>query len=95
MTKSVEADSVLTLFEASKRLKVSERTLWQLVKNNAVPHFRVGKQIRFRIAVLDEWERRDSTGDTHAGVAALRREASRLGLILLTEGEMEGRTDGQ
>lgn len=46
---------VLTLFEASKRLKVSERTLWQLAKDNAVPHFRVGKQYRFLVSELDAW----------------------------------------
>ena len=50
-----DAAEVLTLFEASKRLKVSERTLWQLAKDNAVPHFRVGKQYRFLSSALNEW----------------------------------------
>ena len=52
---TANASEVLTLFEASKRLKVSERTLWQLAKNDAVPHFRVGKQYRFLTSALDEW----------------------------------------
>jgi excisionase family DNA binding protein len=50
-----QASEVLTLFEASKRLKVSERTLWQLARDNDVPHFKVGKQYRFLTSALDEW----------------------------------------
>lgn len=50
-----QADSVLTLYEASKRLKVSERTLWQLARDNAVPHFKVGRQYRFLTSALSEW----------------------------------------
>ena len=46
---------VLTLFEASKKLKVSERTLWGLARDNAVPHFRVGKQYRFLSSALEKW----------------------------------------
>ena len=50
-----EASEVLTLFEASKWVKVSERTLWQLAKDDAIPHFRVGKQYRFLTSALREW----------------------------------------
>ena len=46
---------VLTLCEASKFLKVSERTLWELVRANKVPHFRVGKQYRFLVSKLEAW----------------------------------------
>lgn len=55
MTSTEQASEVLTLHEASKKLKVSERTLWQLSKDNAVPHFRVGKQYRFLSSALDAW----------------------------------------
>ena len=55
LRQQAEASEVLTLFEAGKRLKVSERTLWQLARDNAVPHFRVGKQYRFLVSALDEW----------------------------------------
>ena len=48
-----QADSVLTLYEASKRLKVSERTLWALAKDNEVPHFKVGRQYRFLVSATD------------------------------------------
>jgi excisionase family DNA binding protein len=52
---NVPATEVLTLYEASKKLKVSERTLWQLARDQAVPFFRVGKQYRFLSSALDEW----------------------------------------
>ena len=52
---ATQADSVLTLFEASKFLKVSERTLWQLAKEDEVPHFKVGRQYRFLVSELEAW----------------------------------------
>ena len=55
VVRASEASEVLTLFEASKRYKVSERTFWQLAKENAVPHFKVGKQYRFLTSQLDAW----------------------------------------
>lgn len=51
----VPETEVLTLYEASKKLKVSERTLWQLARDQSVPFFRVGKQYRFLSSALDEW----------------------------------------
>ncbi|MDB4483630.1 helix-turn-helix domain-containing protein [bacterium] len=50
---------IYTLAEAATCLKVSERTLWQLAKQNEVPHFRVGKQYRFVRSQLRAW----ATGD--------------------------------
>lgn len=43
---------VLTLGEAAKWLRVSERTLWDRL--DEIPHFRVGKQIRFLKSQLRE-----------------------------------------
>lgn len=55
LRQQAEASEVLTLLEGSKRLKVSDRTLWELVRANSVPHFRVGRQIRFLVSELDAW----------------------------------------
>lgn len=38
---------VLTSREAAEFLKVSERTLWKLTKEGKVPHFRVGRVVRY------------------------------------------------
>ncbi len=48
-------DEVLTLNEAAKFLKVSERTLWSLAKEGLVPCRRVGKQYRMSRNVLVRW----------------------------------------
>ena len=50
-----EVSDVLTLFEASQFLKVSERTLWQLAKEDQVPFFKVGRQYRFLVSQLESW----------------------------------------
>lgn len=55
MTSTAQTDDVLTLHEAARRLKVSDRTLWALAKDDAVPTFRVGKQYRFLATSLNEW----------------------------------------
>ncbi|MCA9169448.1 MAG: helix-turn-helix domain-containing protein [Planctomycetales bacterium] len=45
---------MLTLSEAAKFLRLSERTLWKLVKSDAVPYGKVGGQYRFvRSQLLD------------------------------------------
>jgi excisionase family DNA binding protein len=48
---------VLTLFDAAKLLRVSEKTLWAQARAGAIPHFRVGKQYRFHKQELLEWAR--------------------------------------
>ena len=55
LRQQAEASKVLTLFEAAKWAKVSERTLWQLAREGAVPCFKVGKQYRFLSSALEEW----------------------------------------
>lgn len=44
---------VLSFREGAEYLGVSERTLWANL--DKIPHFRVGKQIRFHLADLREW----------------------------------------
>lgn len=55
MKKEILDTEIYTLAEAATYLKVSERTLWQLAKQNEVPHFRVGKQYRFVRSILAAW----------------------------------------
>jgi excisionase family DNA binding protein len=44
--------------EAAHRLAISPRTLWQLTKDRVVPSIRIGKCVRYRMADLEEWTRR-------------------------------------
>jgi len=44
--------------EAARRLAISPRTLWQLTKDRVVPSMKIGKCVRYRVADLDDWTRR-------------------------------------
>ena len=44
--------------EAARRLAISPRTLWQLTKDRAMPSVRIGKSVRYRVADLEDWTRR-------------------------------------
>ena len=46
-TNDESESEVFTLLEASKFLKISERTLWELARAGDVPSARVGSQYRF------------------------------------------------
>ena len=49
------SNEVLTLYQASKLLLVSEKTLAQQALAGKVPHFRIGKQFRFVRQELLTW----------------------------------------
>jgi excisionase family DNA binding protein len=49
--------------EASRLLAISPRTLWQLTKQQLVPTVRIGRSVRYRVADLDDWARKQTTGD--------------------------------
>jgi len=44
--------------EAAHRLSISPRTLWQLTKDRIVPSIKIGKCVRYRVADLEDWIRR-------------------------------------
>lgn len=39
--------SLMTLLEAAEYLQVSKETMYRLVKKNKIPHFKMGRIIRF------------------------------------------------
>ena len=50
-------EPLLTYKEAAERLNVSERTVWDLVKKNQVPHVRINSAVRIPADELDAWIR--------------------------------------
>ena len=46
---------LLTPVEAAIALRLCPRTLWTLTKDGTIPHIRIGRQIRYPVAVLEEW----------------------------------------
>lgn len=50
-------DKIYTLEEAAKVLRCSNWTLYQLVKKNEIPFFRVGNRIRFSDSGLEKYKK--------------------------------------
>lgn len=53
---------LLTPPEAAVALRLCPRTLWTLTKDGTIPHMRIGRQIRYPVAVLEEWIGKQTTG---------------------------------
>lgn len=51
--------AILTLPEAAAYLRLSQRTMWELVRKGAVPSFRLGRQHRFSLTALEQWADRE------------------------------------
>lgn len=49
-------EQIYTLEEAADILKCSHWTLYQMVKNKEIPHFRVGNRIRFSESGLTRYK---------------------------------------
>jgi len=63
---------LLTPPEAAVALRLCPRTLWTLTKDGTIPHIRIGRQIRYPVAVLEDW----ITKQTTAPVPAAERPAA-------------------
>ncbi len=55
LSRNGHPTAVLDSHEAAAYLAVSEASLYRLVRSGEVPHTRVGKSLRFRIAELDAY----------------------------------------
>ncbi len=56
MDDKVDAESpVLTLTEASRFIRVSEKTLGTMARDGRIPAQKVGREWRFLLPALEEW----------------------------------------
>jgi excisionase family DNA binding protein len=55
LRRHVEPESLLDIPVLAKYLSVTEAWLYQRVHANEIPHFRVGKYVRFRRAEVEIW----------------------------------------
>jgi len=68
MQITTQHKSWLTATEAAALLGVSVRAVHALVADKAIPHYRVGKALRFMPELVDEWRRNGGTA-TNGGAA--------------------------
>lgn len=59
------ADTILTLPEVARLLKVAEKTVYTMAQKGEVPAFKVRGQWRFKSADLDQWI--ETQKDVNAG----------------------------
>ena len=43
----MELETTLTVQEVAKLLRMSRQTIYNLIREGAIPHFRVGSKVRF------------------------------------------------
>ena len=53
---------VLTVADIARWLRISRNTVYDMVAQHQLPHFRVGNSIRFRRDAIVEWMRRQQNG---------------------------------
>jgi excisionase family DNA binding protein len=57
----MHSDELLTIDELAARLKVQRQTIYSLTRNRAkidphpIPHFKIGRVLRFRWSAVAEW----------------------------------------
>jgi excisionase family DNA binding protein len=57
-----QAPEIMTATEVAAYLKVHRLTVYRLVRSRGLPYFRVGWEIRFRRADIDEWITKQEKG---------------------------------
>jgi excisionase family DNA binding protein len=45
----------LTVKELSKYINIKEKTIYHLVTKGSIPHYRIGKMVRFKKQEIDAW----------------------------------------
>lgn len=48
-------DAYISIDELATYLKVKKRTAYYLVETLQIPHYRVGRLIRFKLSEVEEW----------------------------------------
>jgi excisionase family DNA binding protein len=71
---SIKDQGFLTIGEVARYLDIKVKTLYP--KLSEIPHYRVGRPLRFRKEDIDAWmesKRRDGTEGTHSSRRTVRR----------------------
>jgi len=53
--KAEKRDIYIDIGELAQQLNIKKRTLYHLVQIMEIPHYRIGKLIRFKQSEIDEW----------------------------------------
>ncbi len=65
----------ITVKEAAEFLSIKEKTLYYLVTHGLIPHYRIGKMVRFNKEELDTWMKSKKAGSIKTQVDKIVRSA--------------------
>lgn len=68
-------DMWITVKEAASFLNIKEKTIYSLVTQGLIPHYRIGKMVRFNRDELESWMRTKKAGSIKTQVAKIVRSA--------------------
>jgi excisionase family DNA binding protein len=64
-SKSTQATPIfLTVSEAAKLLRITTRSIYQMIAESRIPYRRVGRAVRFEQTELMEWTKAQANGQT-------------------------------
>jgi excisionase family DNA binding protein len=55
--------TLMTLPEVARYLRLSVQTLYKMVQQGRIPALKAGARWRFRMAEVDDWMRKEASGD--------------------------------
>jgi excisionase family DNA binding protein len=99
--QSIQGKEFLTIQELSQYLGIKTGTLYAMVEERSIPHYRVGKLIRFKRSEIDLWmegNRKECVDPEKASRKALRPskgaklDVDRIIRKAIDEGKREGYT---
>ena len=65
----------ITVKEAASFLSIKEKTIYYLVNQALIPHYRIGKMVRFNKEELESWIRSKKAGSMTTQVEKIVRSA--------------------
>jgi len=74
-------ERLMTVGEVASYLSCSISTVRRLVARGRIPHYRLGRMVRFRRGELDSWLARQHGGDLPAEVSPGLEESDQLSLF--------------
>ena len=48
-------EPLLTKKDVMSYLRISHTTLWKMIRDHGLPHYRVGRELRFKANEIDRW----------------------------------------
>jgi excisionase family DNA binding protein len=72
-SKPESGDTIFDVESLAQYITVKEQWIYEKVHNNEIPHYKVGKYLRFRKSKIDEWLKKMERGNGKKPENSVRR----------------------